>query len=251
MSDSLSPRIRSVNKVKPPYPINDFPKDFALRLCEQVVYLLATRESPTIEGNDWEQIFANCIGANWKPSNVGLDDVILGQCAWGAKTVKATSPSRQMKVRLISGRNSPVYSYGVSQVTDIPPDPLGAQILEIWNARVLAVRQSYKYARTVVLIRSNNLREFVVFEYETTPYDPNLYFWEWNTRGNLQGYLRATQEHVFTWQPHGSQFTIIKNVPEDHLNININRAPGYVKIEDVLDSVDFDLSWLEVHRGRR
>lgn len=77
-----------------------------------MVYLLASKGKPILEGPEWESIFATCIGADWKPSNVGLDDVILGNIAWGAKTVKARNPAEQSKVRLISGRNSPVYSYG-------------------------------------------------------------------------------------------------------------------------------------------
>lgn len=244
-----TPRLRNVNKVKPPYPLNDFPSDFALKLCEEVVYLLATRGStPDFTGKDWEVIFANSVGADWQPSNVGLDDIVLDQCAWGAKTIKATRPFNTRKVRLISGRNSPIYSFGATKITDIDPTPLGSQVLEIWNERVSAIRQTHKHLRTVVLIRSNDLREFVVFEYDTIRYDPELYFWDWNKNGNLQGYSRATEEHIFTWQPHGSQFTIIKQVPEKHLAIKINKAPDLVKKEDVLSSINFDSSWLEVLR---
>lgn len=249
MTDHRTPRLRSVNKVRPPYPLNEFPKDFAIKLCEDIVYLLATRGTPELEGKDWEFIFARCIGARWKPSNVGLDDVVLDQCSWGAKTIKAISPFKTKRVRLISGRNSPTYSFGASKITDTAPDPLGTQVLEIWNERVSAIRQLYKHVRTVVLIKSNDLRELVVFEYETVRYDPELYFWEWNARGNLQGYSRATQEHMFTWQPHGSQFTILEPVPEKHLAIKINKAPELVSKEDVLSSIGFDPSWLEIHRG--
>ena len=82
-----SPRLRTVDKVKPPYQLNQFPADFGQKLGKEIVYLLATKSTPSLEGSEWEQIFASCIGAEWKPSNVGLDDVILGVCAWGAKTM--------------------------------------------------------------------------------------------------------------------------------------------------------------------
>ncbi|MFN3491537.1 MAG: hypothetical protein ACK40V_04880 [Anaerolineales bacterium] len=36
---------------------------------------------PSLEGSDWEQIFASCISAQWESSNVGLDDVTFGVCA--------------------------------------------------------------------------------------------------------------------------------------------------------------------------
>lgn len=97
-----SPKLRTVNKSLPPYPLNEFPKEFPYTLGRELVYLLASKGKAILEGPEWEAIFAICIGAEWKPSNVGLDDVILGNTAWGAKTVKATNPSKQKKVRLIS-----------------------------------------------------------------------------------------------------------------------------------------------------
>lgn len=113
------PKLRTVEKYKPPYPLNQFPADFAINLGREVVYLLATREAPRIEGSDWEEIFARLIGGRWKPSNIGLDDVLLEQTVWSAKTVKNDNPAKARLIRLISGRNSPVYSYGDQKVTDV------------------------------------------------------------------------------------------------------------------------------------
>jgi hypothetical protein len=136
-----TPRLRTVEKVKPPYPLNQFPRHFALDLGREVVYLLASRgETARIEGSDWEEIFARLIGAQWKPSNVGLDDVVLEQTAWCAKTIKNRCPSTVAKVRLISGRNSPAYSFGLQTLADRDPAELGHQILSIWNERVAAIR---------------------------------------------------------------------------------------------------------------
>lgn len=251
LSEKITPKLRNVNKVKPPFPLNAFPKGFAMKLCEEIVYILATRGTPELEGKDWEYIFANCIGATWKPSNVGLDDIVLDQCAWGAKTIKTTSPFKTQKVRLISGRNSPIYSFGADKITDIAPNPLGAQVLEIWNERVSSIRQLYKHVRTVVLIKSKDLRELVVFEYDTVRYDPEEYFFEWNKRGNLEGFKKSTQEKCFVWQPHGSQFTIIENVPKNHLSIRITKNPEILNKEEVLAALNFDSSWLEVVRGEK
>ena len=81
------PKLRNVNKATAPFLLNNFPTKFVDTLVKNIVYLLATKSSMSLEGNEWEQIFAECIGADWKPSNVGLDDVILENCCWGAKTV--------------------------------------------------------------------------------------------------------------------------------------------------------------------
>ncbi len=239
------PRLRTVDKSLPPFPLSEFPKDFPFILGKELVYLLASKGKPILEGPEWEAIFATCIGAEWKPSNVGLDDVILGNTAWGAKTVKATHPSTQKKVRLISGRNSPVYSFGDTIDTHHDPNTVGQSVLEIWNERVSAVREKFQNLRTVVLVKSNDLTEVVVFEFDTIRYDPELFVWEWNKNGNLCGIEKSTTEHRFTWQPHGSQFTIIEDIPENSLLIKI-KEPETLNKEDVLKALGFDKSWISV-----
>ena len=178
MEKDKSPKLRTVHKSISAFPLNDFPKDFPFLLGKELIYLLASKGKPEVEGSEWENIFANCIGADWKPSNVGLDDVVLGNTAWGAKTVKATNPSTQKKVRLISGRNSPNYSFGERSDQEADPYLIGKLVLDIWNERVSSIREKYKHLRTVVLLKSNDLSEVVVFEFDTIRYDHELYNWE-------------------------------------------------------------------------
>ena len=239
-----SPRLRTVDKVKPPYPLNQFPRDFGHKIGREVVYLLATKPTPSLEGSEWEQIFATAIGAGWKPSNVGLDDIILKTCAWGAKSVKHADPHKANKVRLISGRNSPAYSF---DKTDLGVDPqlIGNDVLNIWNARVDAIRNKFAHLRTVVLIKSNDLTKLAVFETETIRYPPDMYSWSRNKRGNLEGLYKANNEHCFTWQPHGSQFTIIESVPTNCLLISLV-APQKLDKEVVLQALNFEDNWITV-----
>ena len=237
--------MRTVEKYNPPYPLNKFPSDFHIRLGKEIIFYLATRRTPRIEGSDWEETFARIINAKWAPSNVGLDDVVFEQSAWGAKTVKNRRPATVKKIRLISGRNSPVYSYGDKKVTERDESELGEKILQIWNERVSAVKKRFMHLRTVVLIKGENLREVSVFEFETVRYLPEDYWWQWNERTNLEGYCKATNEHVFTWQPHGSQFTIVENVPEDRVAIRVKKPP-IVDSAKVLEEIGFDESWIEL-----
>jgi hypothetical protein len=239
------PKLRTVDKSLPPFALNHFPKDFPFILGKELVYLLASKGKPILEGPEWEAIFATCIGATWKPSNVGLDDVILGNTAWGAKTVKATKPATQQKVRLISGRNSPVYSYGNTIDTKADPNLVGESVLDIWNERVSAIREKFQNLRTVVLVKSFDLTEVVVFEFDTIRYDPELFIWEWNQRGNLLGFEKSKAEHRFTWQPHGSQFTIVEKIPEKSLIIRI-KQPETLNKENVLSALGFDKSWVSI-----
>lgn len=239
------PKLRTVEKYKPPFALNAFPRDFALGLGKEIIVHLATRTAPILEGTDWEQIFARLLGAQWKPSNVGLDDIVLGQTAWGAKTVKNKTPSRVSKLRLISGRNSPVYSFGDTEVSNCDPNALGEKVLSIWNERVASIRNKYRHLRTVVLIKADDLKELAVFEFDTVMYDPSQFLWRWNVRGNLDGCAKESREHKFTWQPHGSQFTIVENVPKRRLAIRITRHPS-LSHDAVLSAIEFEPSWIEL-----
>ncbi len=240
-----SPRRRTVEKYKPPYPLNKFPKSFALNLGRELVYLLASRGTARLEGPDWEEIFARLVGAKWKPSNVGLDDIVLQQTAWGAKTVKNKRPSIVNKIRLISGRNSPVYSFGDREISEVEPRELGEKVLSIWNERVAGIRKLYRHVRTVVLIKSDDLLEAAVFEFETILYRAEDFWWQWNENNNLEGFHNDSDQHVFTWQPHGSQFTIIEDVPADRLAIRIKKPPVLDR-DEVLKAIKFDASWIEI-----
>ena len=240
------PKLRTVNKATAPFTLNNFPAKFIDTLAKEVVYMIATKSAMSLEGNEWEQIFAKCIGAEWKPSNVGLDDVVLDNCCWGAKTVFGTSNlEKQDRVRLISGRNSPTYSYGIDKLTSEDPNEIGKLVLDIWNERVSAVRQIYKFVRTVVLVKSKYYKDYLVFEFDTIRHDPELYYFKWNKRMNLEGYEKATDKHKFTWQPSGSQFTIIEDIPEKRLHISI-KQPEQVDRETILKAVNFDSSWYSI-----
>ena len=241
----MTPKLRKVQRHKPLYPLNQFPADFGLKLGKELIYILATRENPVIDGDDWEQIFAHCIGVDWQKSNVGLEDVVCGKTAWSAKTIKNKRPFTHKHIRLITGRNSVEYSFDVKNVHTEDPDKVGAMILGIWNARFEKELDQFSDLRTIVLIRDSALQNFAVMEIETTPFDPSKYEWDWNDKNNLEGYEISTGIKRFTWQPHGSQFTTIPDVPEHRLKIRLKRPP-LVDRQFVLDKINFDPSWIEI-----
>jgi len=243
--ENKTPKLRSVSKSKPPYKLNEFPNHFPYLIGEQLIYILATRGETDIEGKEWEQIFAYAIGAEWKPSNVGLDDIVLGNTAWGAKSVKHQNPVNQRRVRLISGRNDLQFSFGFIAQPGEKPDETGELVLNIFNERVSKIREIVKNVRTVVLIRSYDLTEVAIFEFDTIRYDPELYFWKWNKSKNLEGYSKKDNSHKFTWQSGGTQFTIIEEVP-DNLTIISIRKPDIIDKDFILSKIGFDKSWISV-----
>ena len=56
MENNRSPKLRTVNKSVPAFPLNDFPKDFPFLLGKEIIYLLASKGKPELEGSDWERV---------------------------------------------------------------------------------------------------------------------------------------------------------------------------------------------------
>jgi len=148
-----------------------------------------------------------------------------------------------MSVRLISGRCSPDYSYGI---TDPHKDvqKTGEAVLGIWNERINIATDHYSRVRTAILVRSNDLLTYRLFEEETQRYRTTDYHWQVNPNGNLLG-LDHNGKTCFTWQPHGSQFTIHTEVPAEAIKFRIKRPPVLNK-DDVLRSISFDESWISI-----
>lgn len=200
-----------------------------------------------LTGDDVGTIFADALnGGDHLASPLGVADVLWNGCAWSVKTVKYSRPFEARKVRLISGRCSPDYSLGIENPHSNPQDT-GRAVLAIWNARVNEALNQHDDLRRFVLIRNMEAREFVAFEEENRRFVPNNFRWSFNQRRNLEGHELATGEHRFTWQPHGSQFTIIRPVPGSARRFSIAESIRTISVEAVMKHVDFKPSWIEIH----
>lgn len=227
-----------------PYPLGEFPNDVVVGVARQIVHRLAVGHAD-ITGDDFGGIFADAINGTHYLKPFGVTDVVWNGCSWSAKTIKSANPHRQNKVRLISGRNSPDYSYGIADPrADIAAT--GAAVLNIWNARVNQSLAEHDELRVVVLMRNVDTLEFTLFEYEAGIFSANDYDWTENRRGNIEGRVAGTSEHRFTWQFHGSQFTVIKSVPGSARKFRLRQRPGVVEAEHILRLVGFTESWVEM-----
>jgi len=197
-----------------------------------------------ITGDDFAGIFAGAISGEHRAKPLGITDVTWQNCSWSAKTISSKKPFEQSKVRLISGRNSPDYSYGITDVRkDI--DRTGEAVLNIWNQRVNQSLNEFDDLRVIVLMRNMSALEFTLFEYEAVRYTPADHKWNLNKKSNLEGFDRVYRNHCFTWQPHGSQFTVIKNVPGSACRFRIKKNPGLIELQHVLNLVKFEENWIE------
>lgn len=226
-----------------PYPMNELPDELIVRIGSHLVYLLCTGRKD-ISGSDWGDAFAEAVGGCHLDSPVGIADVTLGRMAWSMKTVKNANPFTAKTLRLISGRCSPDYSYGI---TDPHKDiqNTGRAVLGIWNERINIAQDSYNPVRTSILIRSNDMLSYCLFEEENQRYRTSDYVWEVNRNGNLIGKDIETGETKFTWQPHGSQFTIHTKVPVNATRFTI-RKPREITKEQMLNAINFDETWVEI-----
>ena len=240
----LRPRLRDSKHLttKSLYPLNVIPPEIITKVGGYLVYLLYIGRKD-VSGNDWGDAFADSIGGVHLDSPVGIADVVLDKNCWSAKTVKVKDPFSISSVRLISGRCSPDYSYGITDPHKAV-QKTGEAVLNIWNERINIATDHYSSVRTAILVRSYDCLSYRLFEEDTQRYRTTDYHWEVNSNGNLIG-LDRNGRLCFTWQPHGSQFTIHTEVPENAIKFQIKQPPTISK-NDVLKIVDFDDSWVEI-----
>ncbi len=228
-----------------PYPLGQFPDKLLYDIARQLVHRLAIGHSD-ITGDDFGTIFATAMGGVHRGRPLGIADVDFNGCAWSVKTVKAERPFEIPVVRLISGRNSPDYSLGISDPR-ANPENTGRAVLSVWNARVNEAMDKYDDLRIVIMVRNMETREFLIFEEEAQRFTPTEFSWSFNRRGNLEGHNRTNATHEFTWQPHGSQFTVLRHVPASARRFKINPNVPMVQPDTILASIRFKPEWITVY----
>lgn len=242
---NIKPRLRDGHKLitNEPFLLNEIPDDVIVKIGGYLVYLLYIGRRD-ITGADWGDALANSVNGVHLDSPVGIADVVLNKLAWSAKTVKTAKPFSSRRIRLISGRCSPDFSYGI---TDPHADiqKTGEAVLNIWNERINIAYDHYNPVRTSVLIRSNDMLSYVLFEEENHRYRTSDYHWGINSNGNLVAKSIESGEVCFTWQPHGSQLTIHTSVPRNAIKFKIRQPPVLTR-QTILDNIKFDPTWVEI-----
>lgn len=228
-----------------PYPLGQVPVAVIQGIGEQIVHRLAVGHHD-ISGDDFGTIFANAVGGVHLAKPVGLADVILDGSGWSLKTIQSAQPFTHEKARLISGRNSPDFSLGIENPHENPV-ATGRAVIAIWNRRVDAAMLEVEELRIVVLVRNMANREFTLFEEEPHRFAPGNYVWAFNRRGNLEGKEISSGVHRFTWQPHGSQFTVIRDVPGSARKFSIGPNVPIIEPTEVLRAINYNPDWIAIH----
>ena len=94
------------------YPLAEFPDSVIYGISKRIVYNFAVGKAD-ISGEEWGDIFAKAIDGEHLSSPLGLGDVVASGQAWSVKSVKHKKPHSCASVRIISGRNSPDFSFDI------------------------------------------------------------------------------------------------------------------------------------------
>ena len=241
------PRLRgSAPRRTGPYPFGQIPDSVIRGVGRLIVHRLAVGQGD-IRGDDFGTIFAEAINGEHRASPLGVADVVANGCAWSVKTLQNRRPFDCQRVRLISGRNSPDYSLGISDPrADV--QKTGNAVISVWNARIDQAMDEYEDLRIVVLVRNVEAKEFVIFEEEATRFSPGDFAWTESKRGTFQGRNVSDGTHQFTWQPSGGQFTIFRQVPGSARKFRIRRNVPIATVNDFLNAINYSDDWISIDR---
>ena len=89
-------------------------------------------------------------------------------------------------------------------------------------------------------------REFTLFEEEAGRFIPSDYHWSYTKQKNLEGRERNADVHRFTWQFHGGQFTVIRDVPASAKRFKIEPDVPVVDQAAVLKGIGFREDWIKI-----
>lgn len=231
-----------------PWPVGAVPDRVLYALGREIVHWRAVGNSD-ITGDKFGDMFADAVGGEHLAKPLGLGDVVGPGIAWSLKTVKRRNIRPSTVGRFISGRNSPDFSLGIADPRK-DPEATGQAVLAVWNSRLNASLDEFNELRIACLIRDFELRDFCLFEQPLALFPTGDYTWRYealrkNANKNLQGYEKSTGDHLFTWQPHGGQFTIKRPIPGSARYFRIVRNVPLHSKEAVLKWIGYRDNWIE------
>lgn len=119
----------------------------------------------------------------------------------------------------------------------------GNDVTSIYNQRIDQARSNYCDTRLGVFIRNMQTLEYSYFERALTPFSVNDFMWRLNKNQNLEAFNRA--QHQFTWQPHGSQLTMIESVPASAVRFRLNQRTNAISLPALSKDVEYTLDWFD------
>ncbi len=207
---------------------------FAQELGKDLTFLLATRGKLELDNEEWARMLERA--ARTESSN----RAVLRR----ARCFRVWHPFETRHVSLTNTLKLSAEFHELLRNGESDSNKFGAMILDAWN-KSLSVARGFDEERFSVLFAGMNSSCAAFFEIPIISYEPSEYDWDWNEDDGLDGYVKGTCCQRFTWQPHGSQFTITTVIPDNRLKLRI-RQPPRLDREEVLTQLRFDPSWVEI-----
>lgn len=106
------------------------------------------------------------------------------------------------------------------------PNLIGAALLKHWNLKIEgdATQQNVYSKRIMVLLKTENKKNFAIFEEDLKQYTPNDVYWQWTNdkKNGLQGFRNIDNMCIYRWYPSQKQFFERFILPSSSQKIQIN-----------------------------
>jgi len=242
----------------PIHPLNKLSNEFVYEFAKKIIAKKAVGINE-LEGKIYEQFLCEIYGVEWKGSNTGLTDVVVGdgQIGYSVKSLRFDrkgfpNVSKDQRVSTIVGRNSPDTHDGSHIEKNITPaDKAGEIVAGIWNSRLSDAVKSCEEFRQLTILKSSCLHKWLLFEFIPQFYNYKDFAWKWEKgkgKGkktiNLYG---VNDKFRLTWQPNGSQFTLNQQIPHNHVRFILKDIP-IISEDQILKQIGSDKSWISVEK---
>lgn len=242
----------------PIHSLNEISTEFLTAFATEIVFRRAVGMRQ-IEGKVFEQILCDIWGSNWKGSNTGLTDALIaGIVAYSVKskshTVKGNkaidSKGKQRRISTIVGRNSPDTHDGSHiEKMKTPADKAAKKVISIWNQRLEEAHEVCADFRQLTILKSNDLCDWLLFEFVPQPLDAVDFNWEWKRSRSKKETINLygiNDKFKLTWQPNGSQFTLNQEIPKKNFQFSLKKDAPVLAKEAILDQIGFQKDWITI-----
>lgn len=214
------------------YKNNEFSEDTKRIIAEDVYYKRFLGDDYI--WSDFEDTVARCMHGTRKKSNTGLTDIYNNITAWSAKTLRKKHPFSDNPVDIISGRIDIRKLYKIDNLKEYSPHDLAKMILDMWNSRVNEAKAKYNDIRTIILLRSYDLKTVSFYEEETSIYNVDDYDWIWTKDGIIYGMDKVSNTVKLKWYPSGNHFRIISIPPKNRINLEIDYNKRIIDVKKII-----------------
>jgi hypothetical protein len=187
------------------------------KVKECLLYFYATTDKSSLSGGDFENIWSKVLGVVSK-NTMNLFDVVYGNIGWSNKTAKFVSNKTKPNsgIDIVIKRAYPKIRSGDAKT-------VGDSIAMTYNdfIRRSMVKQNVTDPRSIILLRSNNDHDFIIWEEPLIPEDLNNLLWVADDFGKYTAYKNDVR--LYRWTTYSdNQLYRYYQIPDHAHRFSIN-----------------------------